>query len=454
MDIKKNLTVEIEITGMTAEGNGVGRYEGTVIFVPSAAVGDRISCRIVKVCKNFCYGKIEDIISPSPDRTAETGCEVYSKCGGCIFRHIGYDAELRIKENIVRDAFRRIGGLEPEFESILGCERTSRYRNKAQYPVAFADGKAVCGFYAPRSHRVIPCGDCDLQPEIFSEITAEILKYINDKKITVYDENTKKGNIRHIYLRRGEHSGEIMACIVAAKKNKKIFSELGELLTVKFPDIKSFVLNVNPDNTNVILGRENIIICGKDHIEDTMCGNRIKISPLSFYQVNTLQAERLYETARDLAGSEGCGTLLDLYCGAGTVGLSFSDDTEKLIGCEIIPEAVENARENARLDNIPNAEFICGDAAKVSETLAERGLAPDIIVTDPPRKGCDERTLLSVIKMAPSKIVMISCNPATAARDCAFLEAHGYKAVKVKAVDMFPRTGHVECVVLLSPEKP
>ncbi len=453
MDINKNQIVPLEITGMTAEGNGVGRYRGMAVFVPHSAVGDVIDCRIVKVCRSYAFGIIENMKIPSPDRLPGSGCPVYPKCGGCIFRHIDYEAELRIKDSLVRDAFRRIGGLSPVFEDILGCARTSRYRNKAQYPIAYENGKAVCGFYAPRSHRVIPCGDCALQPEIFSHITAVMLEYIDSRGIAVFDEQTGEGNVRHIYLRRGEHSGEIMVCIVAAKRTAKPFNELAKSLAEQFPDVKSIVLNINPYRTNVILGKENIVLYGGEHITDTMCGRRIKISPLSFYQVNTLQAEMLYGIAREYAAPRAGEMLLDLYCGAGTVGLSFSDGIGKLIGCEIIPAAVDNARENAHMNGIDNAEFICGDASETAAVLAEKGLAPDIIVTDPPRKGCDVSTLEAVAKMSPPRIVMISCDPATAARDCAALEKLGFRVTKVRAVDMFPRTGHVECVALLSREK-
>ena len=448
--MKKNDIVRTEITGMTAEGNGVGRAEGMAVFIPSAAVGDVIMCRIVKVLKSYAFGIIEEMIESSPDRI-EPDCPVYAKCGGCCFRHISYDAEKKIKENVVRDAFLRLGGFSPESFEFLpfeGYENSVGCRNKAMYPVGEKDGKIVCGFYAARSHRIVPYTECLLQPKIFSDIVREVIKYAVEKKIPAYNEETHKGILRHIYLRKGYHSGEIMLCPVVTKKVK--LDGFEERFTKLFPEIKSVYLNINADKTNVILGRKNILVYGSETISDTMCGNKITLSPHSFYQVNTDQAERLYGFAKELAAGGGKGLLLDLYCGAGTIGLSMADRFDKLIGVEVVPQAVENAAENAEKSGVKNAEFICGDAGTISEKLSADGLKPDVIVVDPPRKGCDEKTLSSCIKMSPERIVMISCNPATAARDCAYLTDNGYRLVSVRGVDMFPRTGHVECVALLS----
>ena len=448
--MKKNDIVRTEITGMTAEGNGVGRAEGMAVFIPSAAVGDVIMCRIVKVLKSYAFGIIEEMIESSPDRI-EPDCPVYAKCGGCCFRHISYDAEKKIKENVVRDAFLRLGGFSPEsfeFQPFEGYENSVGCRNKAMYPVGEKDGRIVCGFYAARSHRIVPYTECLLQPKIFSDIVREVIKYAGEKKIPAYNEETHKGILRHIYLRKGYHSGEIMLCPVVTKKVK--LDGFEERFTKLFPEIKSVYLNINADKTNVILGRKNILVYGSETISDTMCGNKITLSPHSFYQVNTNQAERLYGFAKELAVGGGKGLLLDLYCGAGTIGLSMADRFDKLIGVEVVPQAVENAAENAEKSGVKNAEFICGDAGTISEKLSADGLKPDVIVVDPPRKGCDEKTLSSCIKMSPERIVMISCNPATAARDCAYLTDNGYRLVSVRGVDMFPRTGHVECIALLS----
>ncbi|MBR6102864.1 MAG: 23S rRNA (uracil(1939)-C(5))-methyltransferase RlmD [Ruminococcus sp.] len=451
--LKKNETVLIEITGITNEGNGVGRAEGIAVFVPMTAVGDVIECRIVKVAKSYCYGITEKLVTPSPYR-CEPGCEVYSKCGGCAFRNFDYAEELRIKQEMVEASFERIGRLTLEYEPILGAEQTGRYRNKAQYPVAELNGKVICGFYSRRSHRVIEHRDCALQPEIFAKILSDCLEFINNAGLTAYNELDGKGLIRHIYLRRGEHSHEIMLCfVVTSIKEAQVLKPFADSMISKYPDIKSVVLNENREKTNAILGKRLVTLAGSDVITDTMCGNRIEISPLSFYQVNTVQAERLYSIAAEYAGLNGSELLLDLYCGAGTIGLSMATRVGRIIGAEIVPEAIENARRNAEANGIKNAEFICGDACKAARFLFERGERPDVIIADPARKGCTGDTLEYMAAMAPERIVMISCNHATAARDCAILAELGYKPEKCRAVDLFPRSTHVECVVLMSRNK-
>lgn len=449
--MKKNELYTIEITGMTAEGNGVGRTaEGMAVFVPLTAVGDVISCKIVKVTKSFAYGIIDGIITPSPNR-AESGCPVSEKCGGCTFRHINYSAELNLKDKLVRDAFLRIGGFEDvPFEEICGGGEDF-YRNKAQYPVAVRDGKLICGFYSKRSHRVVPFTECRLQPKIFGEITEECLRLANSKKIPVYNEEDGSGVLRHIYIRRGFHSGEIMVCFVVKNKSRQgDFSDIAKKLSDKFGDVKSVVMNINPKNTNVIMGTENITLFGSGEITDILCGKKITLSPMSFYQVNTAQAERLYRQGMEYAGLTGSETVLDLYCGAGTIGLAFSDKAKKIIGCEIVPEAIENAKKNAEMNGVKNAKFYCGDAGELSQRLADEGTIPDVAVIDPPRKGCDRLTLDSLVRMSPQKIVMISCNPATAARDAKYLAENGYFVKRARAFDLFPRTGHVECVLLMA----
>ena len=454
--ITKNQIAEMEITGITNEGSGVGRLDGMAVFVPQTATGDVIKVQIVKVLKSYAYGIVKEIITPSPARI-EPDCPVFRQCGGCAFRHINYDEELKVKSSFVSDSFKRLGGFDIECEPILGCSEINGYRNKAQYPVAMQDGKAVCGFYANRSHRVIPYTACRLQPVIFKKIVDHIMKFINDNKIPAYDETTGRGLIRHIYIRKGFHSGEIMVCLVsktkpAAKLMEQMIAETGFL--AKFPDIKSVVVNVNPDNTNVILGDNNITVYGSDCIEDVMCGNRIKLSPMSFYQVNTEQAEKLYGIAAEFADLKGNEELFDLYCGAGTIGLSMADRVSHLTGVEVVEQAVENAKANAAANGVTNADFICGDAGEIADRLQKEGRKPDMIIVDPPRKGCDGLTLDAIVKMAPEKIVMISCNPATAARDCKILcdDKNGYKLKRVKGIDLFPGTVHCETVVLLVKE--
>lgn len=450
--LEKNKLYTAEISGITSEGSGVCRINDMAVFVPETAVGDVAEIKIVKVLSRYAYGIVNKLIEPSPDR-CERPCKAYKKCGGCVFRHISYEAECRAKDDMVKDAFRRIGGLEPEFDRFIGADNTDRYRNKAQYPLAYQDGRAVCGFYAPRSHRVVPIEDCPLQPEIFSEIVKCSLDFINEKKLPVYNEEKHTGVLRHIYLRRGAHSGEIMVCFVVRKEFSRQLSALCTVLHKKFPDIVSIVMNINPDKTNVILGKQCVTLFGADMIHDTMCGNRIQISPLSFYQVNTVQAEKLYAKGLEYASPSPAKTIADLYCGAGTIGLSMASRAKAVVGIEIIPDAVENAKRNAEENNIGNAEFHVGDAGKVFEKLRRDGCAPDIIVVDPPRKGCSPESLTAVVSAAPRCIIIISCNPSTAARDAKWLSENGYSVDRVCGADLFPGTRHVECVVLMSREK-
>lgn len=446
--MNKNDIVELEITALTSEGSGVGRYDGMAVFVPLTAVGDVIRCKIVKVLKSYAYGIIDEIIVPSPDRI-EPDCPAYSKCGGCVFRHISYKAELKAKQGFVRDSFMRIGSFSQEPEPIVGCKACDRYRNKSQLPVA-SDGKeAYFGFFAAHSHRVIRLDDCLIQPEIFTDISKAVIDYVNKDSIPAYDETTQNGLLRHIYLRKGYHSNEIMLTLVAAKPSHK-FDGLVPIMTARFPQIKSVVLNINPDKTNVILGRKDICLYGDGRITDEMCGKSVVISPHSFYQVNTPAAEKVYRTAAEYADFSGDETLLDLYCGIGTVGLSMADRVKSLIGVESVPQAIENAKANSERNGVKNAEFICGDAGKISEVLADRGVSPDVIIVDPPRKGCDSNTLNAMLAMSPKKIVYISCNHSTAARDSRYLCDNGYELVKYRPMDMFPRTAHVETVCLLS----
>lgn len=445
--MRKNQIAELKITDLTADGNGVGKYEGMAVFVPGTAVGDIIEVKIVKVLKKYSFGIVNKIIEPSKDRV-ESDCPYFPKCGGCSFRHISYDAELRLKEKIVYDAFTRMAKIKCEFQPILGCENIDGYRNKAQYPVSESDGKLICGFYAKRSHRIIGSPYCRLLPEELCSIAEYIVNYCEANNVKAYDEAANKGLLRHIYLRKAWATGEIMVCLVAAEKSD--FGDLCAELTKKYKAVKCVVVNVNPDNTNVILGKNTYSLFGGKKITDIMCGNVISIAPEAFYQINTPQAQKLYSIAKDYAQPDADKILLDLYCGAGTIGLSMADSIKKLIGVEIVPQAVKNARENAVGSNIQNAEFICSDAGTAAENLLKCGISPDIVIMDPPRKGCDFPTLDSVIKMNPEKIVMISCNPSTAARDCAYLQKYNYICTKVRAVDLFPRTGHVECVVLMS----
>ncbi|MBQ9898236.1 MAG: 23S rRNA (uracil(1939)-C(5))-methyltransferase RlmD [Ruminococcus sp.] len=458
---EKNQLYTAEITGITSEGSGVCRIDDMAVFVPETAVGDVAEIKVVKVLKSYAYGIVERIIKPSPDRIM-VDCVYYKKCGGCVFRHISYEAECRVKDGIVRDAFERIGHLTPkETLPIFGSEETDAYRNKAQYPYAdykYPDNKIFpeFGFYAPRSHRLVPVMFCNLQPGVFGEILRLCREELGTgelRAITPYNEETGSGVLRHVYIRQGYHSKEIMVCFVAAKDSPEIRGELsglGAKIVREIPSVCSVMMNVNPQKTNVILGRETVCLLGKPVIADVLCGVPVTLSPQSFYQVNTAQAERLFSEAKRLAAPKKNELLLDLYCGAGAIGLSMADSVGKVIGVEIVPQAIEDAKANAERAGITNAGFCAGDAGQIAARFAAEGTKPDIIVLDPPRKGCDVMTLDACLEMSPSRIVMISCNPSTAARDAAYLCGKGYSLDILRPVDMFPRTRHVECVVLMT----
>ncbi len=449
MEIKKNDRINLKIDSCSINGSGVGRYDGMAIFVPATAPDDEITAHILKVKKSYAFAKVEEVITPSADRIAPD-CPVYLKCGGCVFSHMDYEAEKKIKADHVAECFRRIGGISPEFEPIIGSDSDCRYRNKAQYPVATENGEIRTGFYAPHSHRVIHCPDCLLQPEEFKDILAVFSEYIKIYNVSVYDETKNRGLLRHIYIRKGTASGEIMVCAVINGKKLPAEDELVNMLTKKENAIKSIIINSNTKDTNVILGDKCRTLWGEDCITDILCGLKFRISPLSFYQVNRNQAEKLYNKAAEYASLTGNETLLDLYCGAGTIGLSMAKNAKTVIGVEIVPEAIEDAKINASLNGISNARFICSDAAKAAETLKNEGVKPDVIILDPPRKGCSPEMINTAVEMNPDRIVYVSCDPATLARDCGIFANLGYTAEKATPVDLFPRTGHCETVAILN----
>ena len=445
--MNKNDIITVTIDNITIEGAGVGRCNGMVIFVPFAAVGDVLDVRIVKKNSSFCYGRIEKIIVPSANRISPD-CPAFGKCGGCVFRHISYEAELQAKSEMIRSAFTRIGGLDPVFLPIIPNTCIDGYRNKAQYPIGRdSSGKITGGFYSARSHRIVPCSDCKLQNAVFGEILNEAIRLCTELGISPYNEELHNGVMRHICIRRGHYSGEINVVLVV-RRNVPELKKLAYSLKKAFPDIRGVSANINKDKTNVIYGSDDILLCGDADITDTMLGKTFTISPKSFYQVNTPMAERLYCEAKKLADADG-KTLIDLYCGIGTVGLSVSDGASELIGVEIIPSAVENARKNAKMNGCTNSEFYLGDAGRVTSLLREKGIKADVITVDPARKGCDTETLDNICAFEPERIVMISCNPATAARDCSYLGKRGYRTVSVQGVDLFSRTAHIESVVFI-----
>ncbi|WP_343377383.1 23S rRNA (uracil(1939)-C(5))-methyltransferase RlmD, partial [Ligaoa zhengdingensis] len=408
----KNDLVELSIIDITDEGNGVGKIDGFAVFVPGTAVDDRLRVKLVKIQKNFAYGIVEEILSPSPDRIP-VDCRVYRQCGGCSLRHISYQAELQIKQNWVEQHLKRIGGIDAPVLPIIGSPRQDGYRNKAQYPVRMEDGELRLGMFGKRSHRVIPCTDCRLQPSEFESILKTIRDFCLEWKISIYNEEKYSGLLRHVYLRSAQATGEIMVCLVINGVSLPHSGELVDRLRTVCPSVASIVLNRNREKTNVILGQHCQTLWGKDTIADILCGVRVNLSPLSFYQVNREGAEQLYRVAEEFAGLTGRELLLDLYCGAGTIGLSMAHRVRELIGVEIIPQAVENARRNAQENGITNARFLCDDAKGAAASLQREGLTPDVVVLDPPRKGCVPEVLEAVSGMNPDRIVMVSCNSAT-----------------------------------------
>ena len=454
MPLQKNQILTLRIERLSSDGSGVAHSaDGEAVFVPGTAPGDEARVRIVKDCGRYAFGILDELLTPSPDRVP-VDCPVAGPCGGCSLRHLDYAAELRAKQESVLDAFRRIGGLEVPVLDILPSPEVDRYRNKVQFPVGVDKNGAPCiGFFAGRTHRIVPCPDCKLQPSVLNEIGNALCAFFARQGIRPYDEQSGKGLVRHIFLRRGAHSGQIMVCLVCTRAKLPHAEQLCTVLREQFPAISTILLNVNAKNTNVILGSENHILYGPGYIEDTLCGVPVRLGPLSFYQVNTLAAERLYGVAAQYAQLTPDDALLDLYCGMGTIGLSMAGQCRELIGVEIVPEAIESAKANAaRMGEAVAAKsrFFCADAGQAATQLAAEGLHPDIVMLDPPRKGCDEATLSAVVRMAPRRVVYVSCNPATAARDAAWLEQNGYHAEKVQPVDLFPRTKHCECVIALS----
>ena len=453
MPLQKNQLLTLRIERLSNDGSGVAHSsEGEAVFVPGTAPGDEAQVRIVKDCGRYAFGILDKLLTPSPDRIP-VDCAVAGPCGGCSLRHLDYAAELRAKQESVADAFRRIGGLDVPVLDALPSPEVDRYRNKVQFPVGRdKDGAPCIGFYAGRTHRIVPCPDCKLQPDVLNDIGNTLCAFFAAHGIQPYDEERGKGLVRHIFLRRGAHSGQIMVCLVCTRPKLPHSDALVALLREKFRNIATILINVNAKKTNVILGEESVTLYGPGCIEDTLCGVPVRLGPLSFYQVNTLAAERLYGVAAEYAQLEPDDVLLDLYCGMGTIGLSMAGHCRELIGVEIIPEAIDSAKANAaRMGDAVAAKsrFFCADAGEAAARLAAEGLRPDVIMLDPPRKGCDETTLSAVVQMSPRRVVYVSCNPSTAARDAAWLGQHGYRAEKVQPVDLFPRTKHVETVCLL-----
>ena len=444
-DMKKNDIIELEITDITHEGSGIGKYEGQAVFVPNTAVGDVIKAHILKANKNYAFAKCNEIISPSKHRI-DVDCGAFARCGGCTLRHINYKSECELKQNRVTQTMRRIGRVNFDSMPIIRAQNSDRYRNKAMYPIS---EMREIGFYSHHSHRVVACGDCLLHPEIFYIAGNVFTDFIKKNDISVYNEETNQGLVRHFYLREGKETNEIMVCVVINGSTLPCSDQLvADLKQALGESLKSVILNINTKKTNVVLGDKNICIYGQEYIFDILCGVKVRISPHSFYQVNHDMAEMLYKKAAEYAKPEG-KNILDLYCGAGTIGLSMAKLAKNVIGVEIVDAAVRDANTNAKENGILNAHFICGDAAQAVVQLKRENISADVVIVDPPRKGCEEALLHTIANdFVPERLVYVSCDVATLARDTAILEKLGYKLLEYTPVDLFPRTAHVETVAL------
>ena len=460
--------VTVSIHDLNNLGCGVARMpEGTpdgglVVFVKGTVTGDLVRAQIIKRTKSFCVGKLLEIVTPSPMRAEEEFCPAPEACGGCVYRHLKYEDELISKHSRVEKAFRQAGLADVVIRPVLTVKRegehiTRGYRNKGMYPVRQGKGGMEAGFYAAKTHKVIPCFDCALQPDAFGELVRAVCKLCDKYRVTAYDEETGTGTLRHIYLRAAADGTTLLTLVINdTKLHPKAAEGLVHELVGRFPKLCGILLNINRENTNVVLGDKFVTLWGKDYLEDTLCGKRLRLSAGSFYQVNHDAAELLYNTAADMAGLTGTEHLLDLYCGAGSIGLSMADRVADVTGIEIIPEAVECAKVNARLNGLDEtrARFFCGDASDAHKFLAaaeENGApSPDLVVIDPPRKGTTRELISEIAARDIKRVVYISCEPETLGRDCAVFREFGYDIGEVQPVDLFPRTGHVETVCLLS----
>jgi len=447
--VVKNQNYIVDIIDNGIEGEGIAKIDNFTIFIPGAIKGEKIKILIVKVLKSYAYGKIIEIIEKSNKRV-ELDCTTYKRCGGCNLRHIDYEETLNIKRDIVQNLVNKTLKNKIQVETVLGMGNPYHYRNKAQYPVGVGkDGKTVIGVFANRTHEIIPMEKCLIQDEKVEEVAKAIYEFAIQNRISIYDESKQKGLLRHIVVKIGKQTNEIMAILVVNGKNFPKEKELVNTLISKFENIKTIVKNINTKNTNVILGNENINLYGKGFITDILGEYSFKISPLSFYQVNPIQAEALYNIGVEGAQITKEDVVFDLYCGIGTITIFMSKFAKKVYGIEIVEEAIDMAKENAELNNIENTEFIAGDVQVILDNLINKeNVIPDIIMIDPPRKGLDNTSIENILKIKPKKLVYISCNPATLVRDLSLLE-DVYEVKKIKPVDMFPFTSHVECVAVM-----
>ena len=452
-EIKKNNEYIVDIIDNGFEGEGIAKIDNFTVFVKGAIKGERVKILILKVNSSYAFAKILEIITPSEYRCSED-CSTYKRCGGCDLRHISYEKTLDMKRNMVQALVNKTLANKLEVNKTIGMEEPYNYRNKAQYPVGVnKQGEPIFGVFANRTHEIIPMESCKIQTKISEDIAKYILDFIKENNIKVYDEKTNKGVFRHIIVKVGMKTKEVMCVLVINEDKIKNEKTLVNGLVEHFPEIKTVVKNINDKNTNVILGNKNIVLYGDGYIEDKLGEFMFKISPMSFYQINPVQTEKLYDLAVKGAGLTGNEEIFDLYCGIGTIGIFASKYAKKVYGIEIVPQAIEDAKENAKINNITNAEFMVGDVEfALSELIEKRNVRPDVVFVDPPRKGLDNTTIQNLIKVAPKKIVYISCNPATLVRDLKLLEEK-YEVKEMTPVDLFPFTKHCEVVSILKLKK-
>ena len=442
--IKKNDNLEVTISDIGYEGEGIAKIDGYTTFVKGGLKGEKVKIKMLKVNKDYGFAKLMEVIKKSEERD-EPVCEVFGKCGGCDLQHINYESQLDYKTDNVRNTLKKALGYDVEVEQTIGMGIPYNYRNKAQYPVV----ENKIGFFAGRTHALIENEKCYIQNTISDKLAKDAFKILRKYNISSYDEKSGKGCIRHIITRIGINTGELMLILVTNEKSIKHKNEIVSELTKEYPMLKSIIQNINSQNTNVILGNECITLYGDGYITDILGEHKFKISPLSFYQVNPVQTEVLYNIAKEYANLNGTETVFDLYSGIGTISIFISDSAKKVYGVEVVGPAVNDAKENAEINEIRNVEFIQGEAEVIVPKMYERGQKADVVFVDPPRKGCDEKLLETIKKMRAKKVVYISCNPATLARDLRYLTDNGYEIRKVQPVDMFPQTSHVETCVLL-----
>lgn len=452
MELKKNQIFEVKIESYSSEGHGVCRIEGRAVFVPKTIVGEAWEIRILKVTNTAVYARGERLLVPSPERR-ESQCPYFSRCGGCDLWHMSYDEELRFKLGRVNDALAHIGRQSLRVEEILGSDQTVRYRNKGIFAVAEAEGSPAAGFYRERSHELIPISKCLIQNELSERAAAAVVAFMEENGLPAYDEKTGSGTVRHVFCRKAWQTDEAVVCVVTARGLGSKTAALASALRKAVPALSGIVLNINKSRGNTVLAGDFYPLWGKSELTDWLCGSRFSIAPQAFFQINPPQAEKLYQRALEYAAPGKSSLVFDLYCGAGTISLCLARQAGRVIGAEIVPEAVENAKANAAANGIENVEFLCADAGEAALRLRERGLQPDIVVVDPPRKGMSEEAVAAVASMEPERLVYVSCNPSTLARDILRLNAFGYVLRSATAVDMFPRTCHVETVCLLTRKK-